>query len=666
MINQELLDLRFFNWSDATLRHTVFVSGVTRSDKEVASCKSAYFDGGSYLQVIDNIQDWMLGSTLSTSPISKNWTPSASDNNFTIDTWVYPIESSIPYYPICSSFQSVWYNKYRYDLGWVLHIESSTRKLQLISYVFGSFKIVESTLSVPFNQWSHIALMSWPQSKGSAKLFFVNGVPDGGFLRSQFSQATNPSSPLYTEQFPISNAVSHESQYGVSGRTEYCPFYIGLGPRSDFTDPNLVESFYFDAKYGICFRGNIGRFRVCLGTRYSQQMERFNPLVEPTSSTTSTTVTTTTTTLTTTTRGEWGEIPISINDDDLLVLKLRNDLTDLTNRHLVVPQGEIIFSLTDLGTKSIYFDGSNYLLVTLNHQDFSLGSSLLVSDFSKMSPLSTPYNEFSLEFWVYPIYSGRKYLGICGSFSENFFPADSGDSFFYGEIESPRNFQSGWSLQIDTLTGLLQFIGYEYGSVSSVMSSTVKIPDQTWTHVVIASVPNGDRSYKYILINGVPDSINPYKNPFIRWTNGIHRDSVNSSVNCYSPLYIGLGAFTEFSEETLISLNYTDGSKFHGYLSSFKLSSTCHYDLNGFTPYRIPLPSTTATTLTTVTTSQTTRTSTTPPPEGYVRVGGALYVPSSLPGSPPEYATDSIDSTAWEPLSGSDVWIGIECDDSTD
>ena len=670
-VTQEILELRFNNWSDHTSRHTVFVANAVLSDQSVADYKSVQLDGSSYLQIIDNNQDWLLGATPSTSRVNRDWLPSNSDNEFTIDTWVYPTPSGTQrYYPICSSFKSIWWNRINYKLGWSFQIDALTGKLQLVSYTFGYSKVIETFTTVPINQWSHIVLMSWRQVDHSAKLFYINGQPDGGYLTSQTPVRTNTTGSLFTDSFPISNIMTYEAQYGVSGNPEYCPFYIGLGPRSSLTDPDIVDSFFFQSRYGIGFHGYIGRFRVCLGTRYNTQSQVFNPLIDPSTTTTSSTATstTTTTTQTTTTQGEWGEIPLEVNSKDLLVLKLRNNINDLTNRHYIRSYGDLTFSLSSLGCKSLHFDGTNYLEATLNNYDFSLCSTLLVNEYVETSPLCLTNNSFSLEFWVYPMSTDQRYLGICGSFSIDFFPTDADDYSNYGYLLARTDFKLGWSIQLDTQTHRLQFINYSFGSVSIIFESNLTIPSDEWTHVAIMSIPNDQYSTKYLFINGTPDPINPYKNPSLGWTNGVHRSSVNSPVNSYACLFIGLGAFTYIGEtETVASLDYTQGSKFIGNISTFRLSSDHLYPTDGseFVPYRIPNTTTISTTQTT-TTTQSTVTSTTLPPEGYVRVGGSLFASSSQPSDPVIYTEDDKIETAWEPVSSPESWLGIECDDSTD
>ena len=57
-VTQEILDYRFYNWADSTSRHTTFVHSTAISDRAIAGFGSAYFNGLSYLQVMDNDLDW--------------------------------------------------------------------------------------------------------------------------------------------------------------------------------------------------------------------------------------------------------------------------------------------------------------------------------------------------------------------------------------------------------------------------------------------------------------------------------------------------------------------------------------------------------------------------------------------------------------------------------
>lgn len=664
-VSQEILDFRFLNFADSTSRHTVFVRNLSISNKLVAGYGSVYFNGASYLQLIDNDLDWMLGSTINNSRVStRNWAPTKSDNNFTIDTWIYPTTSSSRYYPICSSFKSKWWTNSQYDLGWVFRIDMLTGRLQLISYIFGSYtnRVIESFGTVQLDQWTHIALMSWTSGNGSSKLFYINGQPAGA--RNVFSSEvrSNVTGSIETEFFPISNLVSHESQFGTAGDPDFSPFYIGLGPRTSLTNPDLDSSFYFKKEYGIGLNAYLGRFRICLGNRYQSGVS-FNPL-ETIVETSSSTSTTTTTSTSMTTMGERGEIPLVASPNDLLVLKLRNNCVDLTNRHYVKPIGETNFSISDLGCKSLHFDGSNYLQISLNQKDFSLGSTLVSNHYDERVPVCLPNNKFSLDFWINPDSSGNWYPGICSSFSTYFFPTDISDTVNYGPVRAQRDFRLGWSLQLDSSSGKLQFISYAFGLVKDVFISGLLIPNDQWTHVAIMSVPGEEYSSKYIFINGVPDSVNPHNNPDTFWTNGVHRSSVNVVVDSHACLFIGLGANTYIEDKSLM-LDYRQGNMFCGNLSSFRLSSDLRYptDGSGFIPYRIPDITTTTSTMTTISTTETTTvTSTTAPPVGYVAVEGKAIASSSQYDGKPQYVTDDNIDSVWKPVTATEAWIGIECE----
>ena len=635
----------------------------TISDRAIAGFGSAYFNGLSYLQVMDNDLDWLLGSTINTGRLStRNWAPTNSDNEFTLDTWIYPTASDSRYYPICSSFKSKWWVNSQYNLGWVFRIDMLTGRLQIVSYLFGIYtnRVIESFGTVPLNQWSHVVLMSWKSGNGSSKLFYINGQPAG--CRNIFSQEekTNLTGSIETETFPISNLVSHESQFGTAGTPDFSPFYIGLGPRTQLTDPDLDNSFYFKKESGIGLNAYLGRFRICLGTRYSTGGVPFDPYETPveTSSSTTTTVTTTATT----TIGERGEIPLTVTPNDLLVLKLRNDCTDSSGRHYVKPIGETNFSISDLGCKSLNFNGENYLQILLNQRDFSLGSTLVSNRYNEFGDICLSDNKFSLDFWVNPILSNNQYIGICGSFSTYFFPTDVGDVVNYGSVQSQRDFRIGWSIQLDTESGRLQIVSYAFGHVKDILRSDLLIPNNQWTHVAIMSVPKVGYSSKYLFINGIPDSINPYNNPDTCWTNGVHRSSINSMVDSHACLFVGLGANT-YIEDSSLMLDYRHGSYFVGNLSSFRLSSDLRYptDGSGFIPYRIPEITTTIST--TITTTETTTVSTTTaPPEGYVEVKGKAIASSNQFDGKPQYVTDDNIDTIWKPVTATEAWIGIECE----
>jgi hypothetical protein len=667
MITQELLDLKFQNWADGTNRHTLFVHNAVLSDRTIVNYPSARFNGLSYLEIYDNESDWLLGSTLNTNRArTRNWYPTNSDNEFTIDTWIYLVPSSSRYQIICSSFKSKWWTNAQYDFGWSFRVDTQTGKLQLTSYVFGNFisRVLETFGSVSFNEWNHISLMSWKTGNASSKLFFINGQPDGAYDISDPIVKTNRTGATSTENFPISNAMSHESQFGIPGESDTCPFYIGMGPRTALTNPGLNAAFYFKKEYGIGFNGYLGRFRVSLGTRYSNEGIPFDPLTQYDEIITTTTTATTTTESTSTTQSEWGEIPLILDSEDLLALKLRNDLVDLTNRHYIKSVGKSTFSSSELGCKSLNFTGNNYLKVILNQKDFSLGSMLVINQFITSNPVCLNNNKFSLEFWIKPQSVNSRYLGICGSYSTYFFPTDTEDTINYGSILYERDYKIGWSIYLDTTTGKLYINSYAFGQIVDKLESNLLITVNEWNHIALMSKPEGLISAKYLFINGIPDSINPYRKPATMWTNGVHRASINSMVDSHACLFIGISA-NDFLDDNSLTLDYRQGLKFTGNISNFRLSSGLRYPTDGsnFIPDSIP---TTTSTITTMTTTQTTTTltTTTLPPEGYVKVGGKIVASSSQADGKPQYVNDSNIDTAWEPIISLDAWVGIECDDT--
>jgi hypothetical protein len=290
-VDQELLLLGFENnITDAAGRHALSNSGVTFSTDCKIGTASAYFNGSAYLSSSDNKADFNLGATPRALPANwiQGFSPSSPNNNFTIDCWVKPEVGSGRYYPICSSFQ-LYYGGTPYKTGWVLQIDTATGKLQMIGYAGGDWlgSVFESTFILPFGEWNQIIVMSWPIPGGfgapSAKAMYKNGQPDlGGWA--------------YISEYMVwSNCIN----------SEYAPFYVGLGPSSQFTNPG--ESWASDLAPGYRFRGKIDNLRICLGNRFPtgdtviQVVPTDPPGITTTTTTTTTTETTTTTTTLTTT-----------------------------------------------------------------------------------------------------------------------------------------------------------------------------------------------------------------------------------------------------------------------------------------------------------------------------------------------------------------------------
>lgn len=636
-ITQELLDLKFTNWTDDISRHTVFVKNAVLSENIIANYKSAQFNNLSYLQLIDNQSDWLLGSTVNNNlMVTENWGPTNSDNEFTLDCWIYPVRSQNQYYPIISSFKDVWFTNTNLNLGWSFQLDTFSGKLQLISYLFGNSdcRVIQSYGSVQLNQWNHVALMSWKMDGYSLKYFFINGVADGGYLDNNTGYKTLASK---TTHFSISNILTREAYNGQVGQPDYSPVYIGMGPITSFTHPNIGSSLYFKKESGLSFTGFIGRFRIGLGTRYPISGNAFDPFFNvSTSNITTTSTTTNSSTLTTTTLGERGEIPINITKHDLLALKLRNNIIDLTNRHYILPIGQLNFSLTDLGCNSLSFNGTNYLLCQLNTQDFSLGSTLLVNNYEITRPVCKNDNQFSLEFWIKPQKTDNKYMGICGSFSKNFFPTDIGDINNFSIIINRRDFGLGWALLLDVESEKLLIVSFKFGSIKHIITSKLSVPFNQWSHIAFMSAKIGTaEGLKFLFINGNPDIITSFNNSITSLTNGVHRGSVATVMDNYAPLFIGLGPNIS-NEDTDTVLDYNYASYFVGNMSSFRLASNSLYptDGTGFIPSHIPdsISITSGTTETTSTTSTESSTTTNQFPN-YIKVIGIISSNQQTDGS---------------------------------
>jgi hypothetical protein len=286
-----------------------------------------------------------------------------------------------------------------------------------------------------------------------------------------------------------------------------------------------------------------------------------------------------------------------------------------------------------------------------------------------------PGNTFTLDAWINPIPDGSsRYLGICGSFSQYFFPAVEGSSPGTGIVEAEgkdTKYLVGWTFQIDTLTSKLQMVGYSRGSWTNLLlESDFIVPSGVWTHVALMSWQNVSSQYvKMFFKNGVPGART--LSDTLYWTNTVSRDSIGTQVHSSAYFYIGAGAKSGLtspgtSQDQYLNIQYAH--KFRGYIREFRLFSKARFPETGFTPPM--LPSSTTSTHTTLSTSGTTTgtvptstfSTTVPPLINVGRQGHPIGSSSSYDG-PPRNAFDGEDDTKWKPSGTGDDWIGIKLTD---
>jgi hypothetical protein len=263
----ELFNCDFNNsFSDSSERHgLIYNSGALFSGERKVGISSGYFNGNSYLAYDGNREDFSLGST----PVTYNNTQgnmSLPDNSFTLECWVKLETGAQRYYPICSSFNfmvgslsgengSLW----PYKCGWVLQVDTTTGTLQMIGYAFGNWtgSVLQSPRdSVYFNTWTHIAIQSWnlPNSI-NYKLIYINGT-------SILPYPVKLDNCSWTNTFTSSMGVTRSL------------FYIGVGPRSQFTNPE--QSWWYDlnqdqnSALNYRFKGRIDSLGLYSGNKYNE------------------------------------------------------------------------------------------------------------------------------------------------------------------------------------------------------------------------------------------------------------------------------------------------------------------------------------------------------------------------------------------------------------
>jgi hypothetical protein len=168
---------------------------------------SMYFDGtGDYL-------------TLLTSPNLQFGT-----GDFTIELWTYFIARGIQ----GSNFINNYNNYTAGSLGiFAGHASGNTSKYQ-VSYNGGSFPSIQSSISIIYNQWAHIALVR----SGTTITLYINGVADGTLTGA--SAALNGVGPSWI----IGTAGDAIANYYVNGYIDDLRITKGYARyTSNFTPP---------------------------------------------------------------------------------------------------------------------------------------------------------------------------------------------------------------------------------------------------------------------------------------------------------------------------------------------------------------------------------------------------------------------------------------------
>lgn len=287
----DLLSVRLQNYNfDFSGRHNI----LNIEKLNVTSVDGVYtfsFNNFGYFKIINNLEDFKLGATL--SDYTKIGRFSSGNNIFTIDTWIYPVlVEGQRYLGICSSFGSRFFpftegtlsetfnpyyplSKSDYKLGWSLQLDTYTGKLQMIGYEDGLYSksFLQSSFSVPFNKWSHVALISWEESGSYPKRFFLNGVPDIASHNPILEKYPDNNQAYVDSDMTWSNGLSRLCVSDVSNihptQDSYAYFYLGVSPKSSFTDPNLSEFDYLNIFNSYKFNGNLRNFRI-------SEIDRFN------------------------------------------------------------------------------------------------------------------------------------------------------------------------------------------------------------------------------------------------------------------------------------------------------------------------------------------------------------------------------------------------------
>jgi hypothetical protein len=284
-------------------------------------------------------------------------------------------------------------------------------------------------------------------------------------------------------------------------------------------------------------------------------------------------------------------------------------------------------------------------------------------------------NTFTIDAWINPTPDrGSRYLGICGSFSQYYFPAVEGSTPGSGIPEAvgkDTRYFVGWSLYFNVTTSKLQMVGYNLGSSTNlILESNFTISTGTWTHITLMAWKDSNTNHyvRMFFKNGIPDL--QVINDTCIWNNAVDRSSIGTQLNSYAPFYIGVGAKSSYTDSGLSitqALNIVTGYHFKGFIRDFCLSETAKFAVTGFTPPVLPIVTTstqstasTSTTSGSTTSASTITLSTTAPPEVNVASNGQPIASSSSFDGPPGGAFDSNTQTKWKPSGSGNDWVGID------
>lgn len=252
------------DFSDVTERHNLTNNtGVLLSSERKVGSRSAFFDGASYLTYGSELQDFELGCTsqlMNTTPRNV----ALSNNNFTLEGWIRLNTGGGRYYPICSSFNFLVASNvddigslYPYKCGWVLQVDTTTGTLEMVGYHYGNW--IGSVFSSPrdsiiFNKWTHFVIQSWWITESTSyKMMFIDGQSTTAY-------------PVILNNCAWTNTFS-----SIEGTTRAF-FYVGVGPRSQYTNPG--QSWWWDVNQeynesiNYKFHGWMDDLKLCIGPKY--------------------------------------------------------------------------------------------------------------------------------------------------------------------------------------------------------------------------------------------------------------------------------------------------------------------------------------------------------------------------------------------------------------
>ena len=399
---------------------------------------AAYFDGGDYVDLIPG------GS--SSEPLD-SWMLSSGSKTGTFECLVYP--TAINQSPSNDYTHTSIYNRGTTYINWGIRPGGTVR----FYWYQGGETFVDSTVTIPLNQWSHIAVTI----DGTTLRQWINGVSAGSVSYSFVTQDIGSNAAVRTIGIAFGNAGTNFSGYIQDFR-----IYNGLAKyTTNFTPPRPICGFTTDLAIQSGFTttsatGTLLSSVVGLGSTSTLAFGADQTYSGITSITSSSGITT---------------LPDTYAQNLVLALPLAN-ITGVGNSFTNDRNTQIrTASITGAGvtagtTKTITNTGVT--TVSMGSTGKWYGNAAYFNNTYMMITTTGDFNfedkNFTAELWVCPTQI-------------------TGDTVFFGDYDYPNNNEFQWHFRFPTSTSLTAYVKDSAGTFHDLNYSP--ITTNKWTHIAL-------------------------------------------------------------------------------------------------------------------------------------------------------------------------------------